>query len=63
MTVRMYKVIENEVGVPIKAWTKGVLLEQAAENKFGMWLLCHSFINGWLSCLMCIGASARPWGV
>jgi len=33
MTVRMYKVIENEVGVPIKAWTKGVLLEQAAEKQ------------------------------
>ena len=33
MTVRMYKVIENEEGVPIKAWTKGVLLEQAAEKQ------------------------------
>jgi tRNA-splicing ligase RtcB len=29
----MYKVIENEAGAPIKAWTKGVLLEQAAEKQ------------------------------
>ncbi len=33
MTERMYKVIENEAGVPIKAWTKGVILEQVAEKQ------------------------------
>ena len=33
MTERMYKVIENEAGVPIKAWTKGVILEKVAEKQ------------------------------
>ena len=33
MTARMYRLIENEAGAPIKAWTKGVLLEQAAEKQ------------------------------
>src|SRR6202171_1429606 len=33
MTDTIYNVIDNEHGVPIKAWTRGVALEAAAEKQ------------------------------
>ena len=33
MTDRSYNVIASETGVPIKAWTKGVSIEPAAEQQ------------------------------
>jgi len=48
MTQRAYDVIENEGGVPIKAWTRGVAVEEAAQAQ-----LCNvarmPFIHKWVA--------------
>ncbi len=56
-----YNVITAENGVLIKAWTKGVRLEDAARQQL-LNVAQLPFIYKWVAAMpMCTGASARLW--
>ena len=56
-----YDVFQSDTGKPIKAWTKGVPIEDAARQQlFNLSEL--PFITGTSRpCRTCIGAWAPPW--
>ena len=66
---RPYEVIEVEGGVPVKAWVRGVSLEEAAARQLRnvARLPC---VRGWVAAMPDVhwgsarpwGASSRPWG-
>src|SRR6185369_7724561 len=50
MTLNKYNVINPETGVPIKAWTKGVQLEEAAEKQLRN-VAALPFIYKWVAAM------------
>ena len=60
MSGETYNVIHGGQGVPIKAWTKGVQLEDQAKGQLlNVAQLPFVFQVGLPRCLTCIGESAR----
>jgi tRNA-splicing ligase RtcB (3'-phosphate/5'-hydroxy nucleic acid ligase) len=59
MTDTTYNVIKPDNGVPIKAWTKGVPLEDAARQQLLNVAQLPFIYKWWRRCPTCIGALAR----
>ena len=51
MTDHAYNIILPEKGVPIKAWTRGVPLEEAAEKQLRN-VASLPFIYKWVACIV-----------
>jgi hypothetical protein len=60
MSETTYNVIAPESGVPVKAWTKGVPLADAARLQLLNAAQLRSSSSGSPQCRMSIGESARP---
>jgi len=61
MTETTYNVIEPDNGVPIKAWTKGVPLEDTARQQLLNVAQLPFIYKWWPLCPTCIGVLVRPW--